>query len=219
LPTAKDEVVNVAFACKFKFTGGPSWVVPSRKVTVPVGVPVPVGVTVAAKVTDCPNVEGFSDDVTAADVALPVEAIGWPTRAMEKGLPGALVVTNILPSVCAVPPTKTSFVGTKETLIVQLVPGVRLAGHVFVSEKFSDARIPAIVKAVSPTLLKVTDCDGLVVLIAWAPKVRLAGVALATGPVTPVPLNPIAAEPPAAFVVTVNVPPVYPAVTGANLIA
>ena len=44
-----------------------SVVVPSLKVTVPVGVPVPgeLAVTVAVKVTDWRCIEGFSDDVTA----------------------------------------------------------------------------------------------------------------------------------------------------------
>ena len=39
---------------------------PSRKVTVPVGVPAPANTaaTVAVKVTDCPKVEGFADDAT-----------------------------------------------------------------------------------------------------------------------------------------------------------
>jgi hypothetical protein len=39
-------------------------------VTVPVGVPPPVEVTVAVKVTDWPNVDGFSDDTNELVVAL-----------------------------------------------------------------------------------------------------------------------------------------------------
>jgi hypothetical protein len=38
--------------------------VPFLKVTDPVGVPLNSGVTVAVKVTDCPKVEGFSDETT-----------------------------------------------------------------------------------------------------------------------------------------------------------
>jgi hypothetical protein len=41
----------------------PSKVAPSRKVTVPVGVPARL-VTVAVKVTDWPKVEGFGEPVT-----------------------------------------------------------------------------------------------------------------------------------------------------------
>ena len=45
-------------------------VVPSLKVTVPVGVPEPgaTTVTVALKVTDCPGAEGLSEDTTAVEV-------------------------------------------------------------------------------------------------------------------------------------------------------
>ena len=50
-PAAKVEVTNVAWALAFRVPV-PSVVVPSRKVTVPVGVPVPVEVTFAVKVTD-----------------------------------------------------------------------------------------------------------------------------------------------------------------------
>ena len=43
----------------------PMTVVPSRKFTVPVGVPAPgaVTVTVAVNVTLCPKTDGFTDDV------------------------------------------------------------------------------------------------------------------------------------------------------------
>jgi hypothetical protein len=43
-------------------------VVPSLKVTVPVGLPEPCGVMVAVKVTCCPGVEGFAEAVTAVVV-------------------------------------------------------------------------------------------------------------------------------------------------------
>lgn len=46
----------------------PRLFVPSRKVTVPVGVP-DEAVTVAVKVTVCPLVEGFRDDVSDVAVA------------------------------------------------------------------------------------------------------------------------------------------------------
>src|SRR5262249_58374545 len=56
----------------------PSVAAPSKKVTVPVGVPDPDGVTVAVKVTDCPNTEGLTDEVT--DVVVPC----LPMAATEK---------------------------------------------------------------------------------------------------------------------------------------
>ena len=48
----------------------PSVVVPSRNVTVPVGVPDPgdTAVTVAVKVIDCPKTEGLAEVLTAVDV-------------------------------------------------------------------------------------------------------------------------------------------------------
>lgn len=67
------------------------------------------------------------------------------------------MVTKIFPLVGAFPPVKTSVVGAKETIIVQLAPAPRLDGQLFVSEKFADARTPAIVNAALPTLLNVTD--------------------------------------------------------------
>ncbi len=45
----------------------PIFVVPSKNVTVPVGVPDPA-VTVAVKVTLWPNVDGFKDDITVVVV-------------------------------------------------------------------------------------------------------------------------------------------------------
>lgn len=47
----------------------PIAVVPSLKVTIPVGVP-PLPVTIAVNVTDWPNIEGLADEVTVADVGL-----------------------------------------------------------------------------------------------------------------------------------------------------
>jgi hypothetical protein len=59
----------------------PRVVVPSRKVTVPVGVPVPeVGATVAVNVTDCPKTDGFADDVTV--VVVPVVPTDWVRTAL-----------------------------------------------------------------------------------------------------------------------------------------
>ena len=48
----------------------PSVAAPSMKVTVPVGVPAAgaTGVTVAVNVTDCPDTDGFTDDVTVVEL-------------------------------------------------------------------------------------------------------------------------------------------------------
>ena len=53
----------------------PSVVAPSLKVTVPVGVP-PAPVTVAVNVTDCPNTEGFSEDVSVVVLGLTTASVG-----------------------------------------------------------------------------------------------------------------------------------------------
>jgi hypothetical protein len=61
-------VVNVALP-ELK-VAVPSVVAPSRKVTVPVGVPAPgaTALTVAENVTLCPNTDGFTDEVTVAEL-------------------------------------------------------------------------------------------------------------------------------------------------------
>ncbi len=84
-PTASDDVLKVAVPLVSETL--PRDVVPSMKVTPPVGVPAPgeVAETVAVKVTDCPNTEGF-----AAAVTLLVAAALLTTCV--KGLVDVLVV-------------------------------------------------------------------------------------------------------------------------------
>lgn len=67
-PTASRDVCNVAIAEPFSVPAL-SVIVPSMKLTVPVGVPDVVLVTVAVNVTDCANVDGLLFDVTAVVVA------------------------------------------------------------------------------------------------------------------------------------------------------
>jgi hypothetical protein len=68
LPTVRDEVANVALP-ELKLAV-PRVEAPSRKVTVPVGVPVPgaTAVTVAVNVTDWPNTDGFTDELTLVEL-------------------------------------------------------------------------------------------------------------------------------------------------------
>ena len=61
-PAVKFETASCATLLEIAVV--PKDVVPSKKVTVPVGVPVPVGCTVAVKTTDWPNVAGFTFDAT-----------------------------------------------------------------------------------------------------------------------------------------------------------
>jgi hypothetical protein len=67
LPVVSVDVPKVATPLPFR-SAVPSVVAPSLNVTVPVGVPA-VDVTVAVNVTDCPNVDGFSAEVSAVAVA------------------------------------------------------------------------------------------------------------------------------------------------------
>ena len=68
-PTARLDVVNVACALPFN-APLPSVVLPSMKVTLPVGLPDFAGVTVAVKVTSCANADGFTEEMTAVDVPI-----------------------------------------------------------------------------------------------------------------------------------------------------
>ena len=78
---------------------------PSVKVTVPVGIGPPEEVTAAVKVTDWPNVDGFSDEVravvavalfTVCDTVpevLPVKLASPPYVAVTECVPGISVLT------------------------------------------------------------------------------------------------------------------------------
>ena len=68
MPTASEEVANVALP---ELKAAVARVAaPSRKVTVPVGVPAPgeTALTVAVKVTAWPNTDGFTDEVTVVEL-------------------------------------------------------------------------------------------------------------------------------------------------------
>ena len=68
MPTASDEVVNVALPPVRLAV--PRVEAPSRKVTVPVGVPAPgeTALTVAVNVTAWPDADGFTDEVTVVEL-------------------------------------------------------------------------------------------------------------------------------------------------------
>jgi hypothetical protein len=67
VPAARVEATKVATPLLFTELA-PSAVVPSKKVTVPVGVPVSDAVTVAVNVTVAPGTEGFTSAVSAVAV-------------------------------------------------------------------------------------------------------------------------------------------------------
>ena len=68
MPIASEEMANVALP-ELK-VAVPSVEAPSRNVTVPVGVPVPgeTALTVAVNITDWPNTDGFTDEVTVVEL-------------------------------------------------------------------------------------------------------------------------------------------------------
>ncbi len=90
-PTANDDVLKVAVPLVSETL--PKDVVPSMKVTLPVGIPAPgeAAETVAVKVTDCPNTEGFAAAVTLLVVAALL------TTCVKAGL-------DVLPPKFAAPP-------------------------------------------------------------------------------------------------------------------
>lgn len=71
VPTLNAEVLYVV--CPPDRVPVPRVVDPSLNVTVPVGVP-PIPLTWAVKVTDAPEVDGFSEEVTVVVVAVVVAA-------------------------------------------------------------------------------------------------------------------------------------------------
>ncbi len=85
LPTLRVEVVNVA--TPLVKAPVPRVVLPSTKVTVPVGTPAPgeTAATVAVKVTDCPNGAGFKDEISMVVVlaALTVSVKGLLLLLLE----------------------------------------------------------------------------------------------------------------------------------------
>ena len=71
MPTGRLLVDKVAIPEEFTVLF-PSSVAPSKKFTVPRGVPVGVGVTVADSVADCPTIAGFGAAITVVVVAASV---------------------------------------------------------------------------------------------------------------------------------------------------
>jgi hypothetical protein len=85
--TARDVVVNVA--TPLAMVPVPMFVVPSLKVTVPDAV---AGNTVAVNVTDAPNVEGFSEDVSVVPVGACVTVCDTAEEVLTRSLESPLYV-------------------------------------------------------------------------------------------------------------------------------
>src|SRR5438876_12295122 len=80
-------------------------VLPSLKVTFPVGVPEPglLAVTVAVKVTDCPDTDGLAEELT--DVVVPDFVVG-------------VVCEDVVPLKLAAPPSDELVVGGATAAVV-----------------------------------------------------------------------------------------------------
>jgi hypothetical protein len=83
-PAASAEVVKVAWPEPFNVPL-PIDVVPSRKLTVPEGVPEPL-VTVAVNVTGCPAFEGFGADVSVVVVGVRTVRLNASTEPARKAV-------------------------------------------------------------------------------------------------------------------------------------
>ena len=117
MPTVKAEVVNVAMPPLS--VPVPMGLPPSRNVTVPVGVPAPgaTAETVAVNVTDWPNTDGFTDEITAV-----VVSAFTTVRGAVEVFPEPAVVSLALTLLFAAP----TFVPCTFNETVQLAPGARL---------------------------------------------------------------------------------------------
>ena len=123
VPTGNVLVVKVAAACAFSVPL-PKVVTPSRKFTLPVGVPAADEVTVAVTLTACPCATVLGAASTAVVVVAPVETVPIPDNGTSSGLPTKLPATITLPSNVTGLLTE---VGRKLTSTVQLAPEARLA--------------------------------------------------------------------------------------------
>jgi hypothetical protein len=86
LPIARVEEVKVALPA-VTVAAVASVVVPSVNFTVPVGTLVPAPVIVAVSVTDCPEVEGLSDEVTAVVVVPETDCETEPLLLLKPPVP------------------------------------------------------------------------------------------------------------------------------------
>lgn len=164
-PALNEEVLYVAMPEAFNVPI-PSVVDPSRKVTEPVGtVAFPDGpVTVAVKVTDCPLVDGLSDEAIVVVDAAVVPWMPVPCMYTGCGLPVALSVTSMVP--VSGKPTNAVFVGLNCTFAVQLDPDTSIPEHVELCRMKSCEvliALPGNVMFESPVLVRVTVRGALVV--------------------------------------------------------
>lgn len=144
--------------------------------------------------------------MAAGELAVPV-----PARTDVCGLPVALSLT------LRVAARAPAAVGLNVTLIVQLLPEERLDPQLVVFEK-SPVFVPEIeidicLKLELPELLRVIDCEALLVPTTWSANVRLDGDRFATGPV-PLPVSDTACGLSVASSITVKVAALVPTAAG-----
>jgi hypothetical protein len=135
-----------------------------------------------------------------------------PLSEVFCGLPAASSVALSVP--VRVPPA----VGVNVTLIVQFVPGARVAPQLFVSAKSPLAVMLEMLSTAFPEFVNLTSCAGLVVPGARLPNVRPEGERAATGAAeTPVPERETDCGLPEALSVTESVAERAPFARGAKV--
>ena len=210
LPMARVEDVKVALPA-VTVAALARVVVPSVNFTVPVGTLVPTPVIVAVSVTDWPEVDGLSEDVTAVVVVpctdcdteplllakppVPVKAAVIVCVATDK----VLLVNVALPAVTATPDANVVAPSVKVTVPVGVPPDDEIVA-VMVTDcpgpvGFADevtavvvAELAVFTVCVSVAVLGVPDVGVNVVLMEWLPAPRVLVVNVATPLVTVTPL-------------------------------
>jgi len=140
----------------------PIVVLPFAKVTVPVGVGPVVADTVAVKVTDCPDVDGLTEETTVVVGS----AIPMPKRAMDWVEPATLLALSVIVISAYLLPEKWAWNAVE---IVQLAPGARAEPQVLTGFLKSSALVPvsvtlAIFRVSVPGFERVTVFTGVVVV-------------------------------------------------------
>lgn len=137
----------------------PIVVLPFTKFAVPfVATPVDAA-TVAVKVTDCPDVDGLTEEVSVVVVG---SATPMPNSVTDWVDPATLLALSVITMLADLLPEKTA---ANEVEMVQLAPGARVEPHVITGVEKSSASDPvgvtlAIFSVSVPGFERVTVCAG-----------------------------------------------------------
>src|SRR5947208_1138681 len=99
-----------------------------------------------------------------------------PESEAEWGLPAAESVMVMLPARVPGPLRVPVWVGASLTVMLQLAPPANVEGQLLFCAKSPLGMTLLTVRVEPPLLVKVTDCDELVVPTVWLLKVKLEGI-------------------------------------------